>query len=82
MNSIFKTKELFNNRFQFLEGRGSMLSKFNIHSAKIWLIEGNIRKESNVSKGMYFKIKQDSLRQFSKEIGFTDRFKNKRLSLI
>ena len=59
-----------------------MLSEFNINSSETWQIKGNVRKDGKITKGLYFKIKQSSLEQFAKEIGFNDRFKNERLILI
>jgi len=59
-----------------------MLNVFNINSSETWQIEGNLRKDGKITKGLYFKIKQSSLGQFAKEIGFNDRFKNERLILI
>ena len=77
---ICKSEDILNNGFQFLEEMKFMLSKFNINSTKTWLIKGNRRKDGNITKGLYFKIKQNSLKQFAEEIGFTDRFKKQRLS--
>ena len=59
-----------------------MLNRFNVKTTKAWLIKGNHRKDGKITKGLYFKIKQNSLKQFAEEIGFTDKFKNKRLSFI
>ena len=67
---------------KFLEEMKLMLSLFNISSTKIWLMKGNGRKDGRTTKGLYFKIKQDSLFKFAQEIGFNDRFKNKRLILM
>mgnify|MGYP001592012012 FL=1 len=79
---IFKIEGLLNNGFQFLEEMKLMLNMFDINSTKTWLMNGNKRKDNKVTKGLYFKIKQGSLLQFAKEIGFNDRFKNKRLILM
>lgn len=77
---VCKTKDLLDNGLQFLEEMKSMLRKFEINSTETWLIKGNERKDGKTTKGLYFKIKQASLRQFAKEIGFSDRFKKQRLS--
>jgi len=79
---IFKIEELLDNGFQLIEEIKLILNRFNVNSTKTWLIKGNVRKNGKVTKGLYFKIKQGSLKQFAKEIGFTDRFKKDRLSLI
>lgn len=79
---ICKIEELLNNGFQFLEEMKLMLKLFNIDSTNTWLIKANKRKDGKITKGLYFKIKQSSLKQFAKEIGFIDKFKNHRLSLI
>jgi hypothetical protein len=60
----------------------SMLNIFNINSTNTWLMNRNRRKDDKLTKGLYFKIKQDSLLQFAQQIGFSDKFKNKRLILI
>ncbi|MBW2984138.1 hypothetical protein KY361_03430 [Candidatus Woesearchaeota archaeon] len=77
-----KIEELIDNGFQFLEEMKFMLGKLGINSTKTWLIKGNKRKDGKITKGLYFKIKQGSLNKFSREVGFTDRFKNQRLSLL
>ena len=59
-----------------------MLKLFKIDSTNTWLIKANKRKDGKITKGLYFKIKQNSLKQFAKEVGFIDKFKNHRLSLI
>ncbi len=79
---ICKIEESLDNGFQFIEEMKLMLNKFDINSTKTWLIKGNTRKDGKITKGLYFKIKQDSLKQFAKEIGFTNKFKNQRLSTI
>jgi hypothetical protein len=77
-----RIEELVDNGFQFLEEMKLMLSQFGINSTKTWLIKGNQRKDGKTTKGLYFKIKQNSIKKFAKEVGFTDRFKNQRLSLL
>ena len=79
---FFKTKGILSNGYQFLEEMKLMLNMFNINSTKTWLMNGNRRKDGKVTKGLYFKIKQDSLLQFAQEIGFNDKFKNERLILM
>ncbi|MBU1199661.1 MAG: hypothetical protein KKF46_01305 [Nanoarchaeota archaeon] len=79
---ICKAEQLISNGKIFLEQMKLMLSRFNIDSTKTWLIKGNLRKDGNLTKGLYFKIKQSSIKQFALEIGFNDRFKNQRLSSI
>lgn len=44
-------------------------------------MKGNIRKDGQITKGIYFKIKQASLDDFAKQVGFSDRFKKHRLIL-
>lgn len=78
---IFKSEEHIGNCFEFIEEMKSMLKWFDVNSTRTWLIKGNERKDGKVTKGLYFKIKQDSLEQFAKEIGFTDKFKKERLIL-
>lgn len=77
---ICKIEELIENGLEFIEEMKYMLNEFDINSTKTWLIKGNNRKDGKVTKGLYFKLKQASLRQFAKEIGFSDRFKKQRLS--
>lgn len=60
----------------------AMLRNLNINSTNTWLIKGNKRKDKKITKGLYFKISQRSLKQYKKEVGFSDRFKNQRLSSI
>ncbi len=79
---IFKIEDILPNGFQFLEEMKLMLNMFDINSTKTWLMNGNKRKDSKVTKGLYFKIKQGSLLQYTKEIGFNDKFKNERLILM
>jgi len=79
---IFKSEELLDNAFQFIDEMKFMLNSFNIKTTNSWLIKGNQRKDGRLTKGIYFKIKQNSLKQYAQEIGFTDKFKNKRLSFI
>ena len=79
---ICKIEDMLDNGFQFLEEMKFMLNMFEIESTKSWLIKGNKRKDGRITKGLYFKIKQGSLKRFSNEIGFTDRFKKHRLSFI
>ena len=77
-----KIEELLENGIEFLEQMKSMLEEFDINSTKTWLIKGNNRKDGKITKGLYFKLKQTSLKQFAKEIGFSDRFKKQKLSTI
>lgn len=79
---IFKNEKILDNGFKFLEEIRLMLNNFDISSTNIWLIKGNARKDGKLTKGLYFKVRQKSLKQFSKEVGFTDKFKNQRLSSI
>ena len=79
---ICKTKETLNNGFEFIEEMKSMLDQFKINSTATWLIKGNKRKDGKITKGLYFKIKQGSLKQYKIAVGFSDRFKNQRLSSI
>src|SRR3989344_354391 len=79
---IFKTEKNIPNGLQFLAEMKFMLSIFNINTTETWLMKGNLRKDGKLTQGLYFKIKQDSVVQFAKAIGFNDRFKNKRLILI
>ena len=79
---IFKTEEKITNGLEFVKELKEMLSMFNVYSTAVWLIKGNLRKDGKITKGLYFKIKQESIVQFAKNIGFNDRFKNSRLILI
>lgn len=79
---ICKTEELLDNGFEFIEQLKSMLNTFNINTTNTWKTKANTRKDGKITKELYFKIKQDSLSQFAKKIGFSDRFKNQRLSSI
>ena len=77
---VCKIEELIDNGFQFTDGIKSILSQFGIESTKTWLMKGNLRKDGKTTKGLYFKIRQNSITRFSKEIGFSNRFKKDRLS--
>ena len=79
---IFKTEEKITNGLEFVKELKEMLSMFNVDSTAVWLIKGNLRKDGKITKGLYFKIKQECLVDFAKNIGFNDRFKNSRLILI
>jgi len=70
------------NGFQFLKEMKLMLKMFYIDSTKTWIMNGNRRKDNKITKGMYFKIKQNRLVRFGQQIGFNDKFKNKRLILV
>ena len=39
-----------------------------------------LRKDGKITKGLYFKIKQESMFRYFNEVGFNDRFKKERLS--
>jgi len=79
---IYKIEEKLTNGLEFIKELREMLYKFNVNSSAAWLIKGNIRKDGKITKGIYFKIKQDSLLDFARNIGFNDRFKNERLILM
>jgi len=79
---IFKVEELLDNCSEFIEDMRLMLNKFDINCTNAWLMKGNKRKDGKITKGLYFKIKQDSIKRFAREIGFTDKFKKQRLSSI
>ena len=79
---VCKVKELLDNGFEFIEELKFMLNMFDVNSTNSWLIKGNNRKDGSVTKGLYFQIRQNSLKRFAEEIGFTDKFKKQRLSLI
>ena len=78
---IFKTEDVLTSGFQFSEELKYMLSRLGIDSTKTWLMKGNKRKDGRITRGLYFKIKQNSLQKFAQEIGFNDTFKNERLIL-
>jgi intein-encoded DNA endonuclease-like protein len=77
---IFKVEEYMGNNVQFVEEIKDMLNMFSIESTKTWVMDGNKRKDGKITKGLYFKIRQKSLAQFAKEVGFSDNFKKQRLS--
>lgn len=79
---VCKSEQLIENGLIFLEQMKMMLKTFEINSTETWLIKGNQRRDGNKTKGLYFKIKQDSIKSFANEVGFNDIFKNQRLSLI
>lgn len=79
---IYKVEENLNNGLEFVKDIKEMLSRFNVYTSSSWVIKGNLRKDGKITKGIYFKIKQGSLLDFARNIGFNDRFKNERLILI
>lgn len=79
---ICKSEEFIDNGFNFLEEMRAIMLKFKIESTKPWSIKANDKKDGKSTKEIYFKIKQGSIKQFSEEIGFSDRFKKQRLSSV
>ncbi len=79
---ICKTVPLLNNGLEFTEQLKNMLKKFGVKTSESWLIKANERKDGETTKGIYFKILQGSIQTYAKEIGFSDRFKNERLTSV
>jgi hypothetical protein len=79
---IFKIEELMENNFAFINEMKELLLGFDIETTNSWLMKGNLRKDGMKTNGVYFKIKQSSIQQFAKEVGFNDRFKKLRLSSV
>lgn len=78
---IFKKAALLAELMTFIDELKDMLNQLGIKTTKGWLMKGNIRKDGQITKGVYFKIKQSSLDDFAKQGGFSDRFKKHRLIL-
>lgn len=76
---IFKNEKLISSTISFIADLKDMLNRLGVQTTKPWLMNGSFRKDGIATKGVYFKIKQNSLPAFAKNIGFSDTFKNTRL---
>ena len=76
---IFKKESLLAELVAFVNELKDMLGRLGIETTKDGLMKGNVRKDGQITKGAYFKIKQDSLNNFAKQVGFSDKFKKHRL---
>ncbi len=76
---IFKNEKLISSTISFIADLKDMLNRLGVQTTKPWLMNGSFRKDGIATKGVYFKIKQTSLRAFAENVGFSDTFKNSRL---
>jgi len=76
---IFKNEELLSSTLAFIADLKDMLNRLGVQTTQSWIMKGNFRKDAITTKGVYFKINQDSLPIFAENIGFSDTFKNNRL---
>ena len=77
---ICKIEKNIENGIAFLNELRCLLGVFDVETTKPWVIKANIRKDGDKTKGLYFKIKQKSIKQYIQQIGFSDKFKKKRAS--
>lgn len=77
---INKSLKFLQNGIEFMEDIRNMLLNFNIKTSKIWVIDSNIRKDGNITKGMCFNILAADIPLFKKHIGFTIKHKKKLLN--
>jgi len=76
---IHKSSKLLKNGINFLESLRKMLLKFGIRTSKIWIGEGNVRKDGEKTKYLCFNILSKDISIFNKEIGFGLEHKKKLL---
>lgn len=77
---IFKTTFLKNNLILFIKQMQKMLNHLDIETTNYWETKIYTRQNNFNCQGVYFNIKEKSIRKYAKEIGFTDKFKKQRLS--
>jgi len=78
---IWKQINIIQDGMKFIDEIKMMLNEFDITTTATWLTKPNLRKKGEITRGLYFNIRQQSLNKFSDEIGFSNRFKKGRLSL-
>jgi len=79
---ICKEPRLIANGLAFINDLKEILLNFQVETTKTWITNTNARMDGTNTNGFYFKIRQQSIHTFAREIGFSDRFKKRRLSLI